>query len=195
MITIQIEDVALRTWLKRAEAAGKSPEFLGVLGREARNTLRKHYLGRQAKDANKLGGKRTNFWRSVAQSVQSPVIAGTHTVTVAISHPAIRQKVEGGTIVPKRVRALTIPVSPEAYGRTAETLEHELGIKLFRVPSDLGNGVLAAAMKDGRIKVHYALRRSVHQNPDPEALPPTSSLVSSLIARAQAWWARVTGSK
>ena len=49
----------------------------------------------------------------------------------AITHPAIRQKVQGGVNRAKRVRFLTIPVTAEAdeAGR-ASTFEHEHG-KLF----------------------------------------------------------------
>lgn len=124
-----------------------------------------------------------------------PGAAGARAVSVGIAHPAIRQKVEGGTIVAKRAGALTIPVSKEAYGRTAETLAHERGITLFRMPSDFGAGLLAAAMGDGRIQAHYVLRRSVDQEPDPDALPSEAGLVAALVARAQTWWTRVTTGK
>lgn len=195
MVTIRIDDVQLRLWVANATSAGKLPALLAVLGRETRNKLRKHYLHKHATEPNKLGGDRTGFWRSVAQSVQSPVNLGTHAVSVGIAHPAIRQKVDGGRIVAKRARALTIPISAEAYGRTVSTFEHELGIKLFRLPSKSGNGLLAEAQADDRIKIHYVLRKSVDQKPDPDALPTEASLVTALVLRAQQWWNRVTGAK
>jgi hypothetical protein len=191
MTTIQIDDRELRVLIGRAKAALKSRALLAVLGREGRNALREHYLLLDRTKPNQLRGKRTHFWRAVARSVQNPVPDGADAVRIGIAHPHIRQKVEGGTIVAKRAGALTIPVSAEAHGRTAETLEKELGVTLFRVPSDFGEGLLAAAMADGRIKVHYVLRRSVEQAPDPDALPKKGPLVARLISRARAWLARV----
>lgn len=192
MMTVYLDDQPLRAWISQVQAAGKSRPFLMVLGREARNQLRSHYLGLHRSKPNRLGGQRTGFWRQVAQSVQSPQLQGASSVAVAIAHPAIRQKVQGGTIVPKHKKALTIPVSKEAYGRTAETLEHELGVKLFRVPSDFGEGLLASAVKGGGIKVHYVLRTRVTQAPDPDAMPAPSALLAALLSRARAWWTRMS---
>lgn len=191
MVTIHLESQQLRVLLQRAYTLEREPALLAVLGREARNQLRKHYLHNHATKRNKLGGQRTGFWRQVAQSVQSPVVRGAQ-VSVSITHPAIRQKLEGGLIVAKRARALTIPVSAEAYGRTVSTFEHELGIKLFR-PGKMP--WLAETLEDGAIKVHYVLRKSVDQDPDPDALPAKASLNTALVLRAQQWLNRTLGAK
>ena len=131
----------------------------------------------------------------MARSVRSPVPAGARAISVGIAYPAIRQRVERGTIVAKRGRSLTIPVSQEACRRTAETLEHELGITQFRVPSDFGNGLPAVAMSNGRIKAHYMLRRRVDQETDLDAIPSAVGLIAALVLRAQQWWNRVTRAK
>jgi hypothetical protein len=184
MITLHFSEASWRLWTERARALGRLPGLLAVLGRELRQRLRTHFLARD-QTPNARGGARTHFWREVAHSVQSPRLENAQTVVVGIAHPAIRQKVFGGAITPKRARALTIPLSAEAHGRTADTLEHELGVQLFLVPRDFGSGWLAAALPDGRIRVHYLLRPAVTQEPDPVALPPREELAARLLERAR----------
>lgn len=77
-------------------------------------------------------------------------------------------KIRGGTIRPKRVRFLTIPLIPEAKGRRARDFELAFG-KLFR---PRGKDVLMQRTPDGQARSVYALRDQVTQRPWPDALPP-----------------------
>jgi hypothetical protein len=198
MIGLQVNAKAAHARLSAVFHAIKNPDgLLAVLGRDLRNQLVTHFRARQQSNPNKLGGKRTNFWLQIARSVQSPAVEGDH-VRVSINDPRIAQKVYGGTIRAKRAKSLTIPVAPEAYGRTAATLEHELGIKLFVMPSDFGQGLLAATISKGKgknakntIKVFYVLRGSVHQDPDPEALPDRGKILVKLADRAEGYLQRI----
>jgi hypothetical protein len=129
----------------------------------------------------------------VANSVQVPLIdANGLTIRISINHPAMAQKYFGGPITAKRADALTLPVSAEAHGRTVETLEHELQIDLFRVPGKAGRGLLAAALENGGIKVHYVLRKTVNQKKDEDALPPRAEMLRALLARGGAYVKRLT---
>jgi hypothetical protein len=145
-------------------------------------------------------GKRTNFWLQVMRSVQTPTlpVSGTPAV-VSINDPRFAQKLYGGPIVAKRAKALTIPVSPEAYGRTAAVLEQEKGIKLFAIWQKGGGGLLVQSILKragkssgcqtpvhGGLIVHYLLRKSVYQQPDPKALPTKESIAASFVAGAKA---------
>lgn len=188
-ITVHSKDAADR--LQRVMERTERPAgMLRIVGREVGNRLRVHFREKQ-KTPNKLGGKRTNFWLQVARSVQQPRLKGAAAVVVSINHPAIAQKVRGGRITAKRSRFLTIPVSPEAHGRTAETLAHEKGILLFVLGKPDGQkGVLAELSTTRGIVVHYLLRRSVNQAPDPTALPPTAALAEAAASRAEAALAR-----
>ena len=198
MITIKFYDAAFTAEIQALSARLQRPVGLArVLGREAVNVLKTHFREKQRREPNKLGGKRQNFWRAVASSVNSPTISGDgRVITVAITDPRFAQKIYGGTIRAKRANALTIPVDKRAYGRTAETLEHELGIKLFLVPRDFGSGLLAAVLKGSkrgdRITVFYVLRKSVNQQADPTALPTKDALLAALLIRARAHVARIT---
>ena len=193
MIAITVQSAAALTRIEKALAATRNPRgMLLTAGREVGNRLRGHFREKQQREPNRLGGKRTNFWLQVMRGVQSPVTRGTHGVTVSINHPAIAQKVYGGRIVPKRAKALTIPVSREAYGRTASTLEHEKGILLFVLgkPDGQKQGVLAELSRTRGIVVHYVLMKSVNQEADATALPSLIFLAMGAAERAEAVLAR-----
>jgi hypothetical protein len=83
-------------------------------------------------------------------------------------------KVRGGTIRPKRVSKLTIPMIPEAKGLRARDFEIQFRTRLFRVNGkkalfarmDAGGGKKAGA------RAVYALVDSATQAPWPDAVPP-----------------------
>jgi len=107
-------------------------------------------------------------------------------------------KVTGGVIRAKRVKFLTIPLIPEAHGKTARQYAQENGTKLFTIPgvpilfrqggnrvgdSSRSQSVLSNTIgrsKGGRkigiaakskLTAVYALKKSVTQKPTPGALP------------------------
>lgn len=166
---------------------------MAAAGREAGNRLKKHFLEKERTEPNKLGGKRTHFWRAVSKSVSSPTLSPNgRTVRVDVTHPAYAQKVLGGVIRAKRAKALTIPLTPEAYGRSTAVFEKEMGVKLFVLSWDFGSGALAA-MIGNSVKVEYSLRQSVKQDPDPTAMPPQKEFVEGVWARAQSVANRISG--
>lgn len=161
-------------------------------GRQLANDLREHFRRRNNDDPNKLGGPRTFFWSDVRNAVQNPELdAGGISVTIA--HLAFAQKLFGGPIVAKNVAALTIPLVPEAHGRTVKTYEEETGNRLFRIKSTkhpaLAN-LLFALIDDKPVSI-YALVQRVIQKPDPDALPPQAVLASRILAKAEQHLARV----
>lgn len=196
MITIGINDAGAVAQLDALAARLKRPHSLSlILGREAVNQLRRHFQEKDRKEPNQLGGRRQHFWRSVAQSVQVPRTSSDgQSVTVAVSHPAIAQKVFGGVIRAKRSRYLTIPVQKESYGRTAETFEREMGVKLFflRPKDGRQQAYLVRGLPNEQIRIEYILKPSVNQKADPNALPSTATLLNALLVRARAYVARAT---
>lgn len=175
MIQILINDRGTLEQLGRMQEQLQNPEaLLKVIGRRGANELKKHFRDRNQK-GNKLGGRRTNFWRQIADSVNAPVTEGGSRVRISIAHPHFAQKVFGGPITPKRRQALTIPVAPEAHGRTVAVFQQETGIQLFRLKKKGGGftNLLAGAVGSSadKFKVYYVLVKSVAQDPDPDALP------------------------
>ncbi len=155
--------------LKEAKADGP----LGnVLGRAGANELKKHFRTKNKKP-NKLGGTRTNFWSRVAESVQSPrSIPGK--VVIPVSHPAIAQKVFGGTITAKKSKNLAIPIDPIAHGKSPRVFPL-LKFAMTRA------GVKLLGQKDGGImKWLFVLKPSIDQAPDPTALPTDADVGAAM---------------
>jgi len=171
MLTIRLtkDEVspALRKMLRDAQANGR----LGaVLGRAAANELKKHFRKRNQR-GNKLGGKRTNFWSAVAQSVQSPRSQGGG-IVIHISHPAIGQKVHGGTITATKANNLAIPIDPRAHGNSPRVFQ---GLKFAMI-----GGVKFLGLRESIFQALYVLKKSVTQDADPNALPKVSDMAAAL---------------
>lgn len=195
MVTIKIQDKGVAPLFARLAAMGRSPSDLTIpAARDVANLLKRHYRENEAAPFKHPGAKR-HFWRDVLKTVQAPVsVNGGKTAVVSITHPAIRQKVLGGTITAKRARALTIPISAAAYeSGTARSFEHETGQSLFPVgaTADGTRGALASRNPDGTLSFHFLLRRSVRQQPEPRALPSLAEMTRVAVERMRAVFARI----
>lgn len=91
-------------------------------------------------------------------------------------------KVRGGTIVPKRVNWLTIPLIAEARGRRVRDYEIAFERRLFRPK---GKNVLMEKVGKGEVRSVYALLKQVTQQPWPDALPPDSVLAEGFVEAFQ----------
>lgn len=193
MISISLERGGFDARLGALLGQARNPTgLLMAAGRELGNRLQSWFRQRDKTGANRLSARREHFWLQVARSVNAPAQTGYNQVSVRVSDPRLAQKVFGGKISAKAAGALTIPVSEEAYGRTAATFEAETGLKLFLVRTGragaLGSAVLAtkrAAGEKGGLQVEYVLVKSVDQAADPDALPPMSELEAAVLSRAQ----------
>lgn len=162
---------ALRRLLR--EATGSSG-LSAVLGRAGRNVLVAHFRERN-QTPNRLGGKRTNFWSRVAESVDAPRVEGRG-IIIRVAHPAIGQKVHGGTIVPRKAKALAIPVAARAHGLSPRSIPG-----LIFIPSQGGQSVGFLALRNaGNLQFLFVLKKSVTQAPDPLALPPGRDVGAAL---------------
>jgi hypothetical protein len=175
-------------------AKAKNPRavLLGM-GREGANLLKNHFRQKDRTDINKLNpSRREHYWLGVSRAVQSPVVPSPTRVEIDINHPSIAQKVFGGPIVAKRVRNLSIPESPEAYGRTPATFEKETGLKLFVLKTGPQQTLVLAALRGpsgsghpGQFEIEYLLTPRVNQKPDPTALPEEGKFADGVIERGQ----------
>jgi hypothetical protein len=164
--------------------------ILAGAGREGGNLLKRHFREKDRTSANHLApDRREHLWLKISQSVQAPVVADT-SVSITIAHPLIAQKVFGGTIVAKRVKNLSIPIAPDAYGRSPAVFERETGLKLFVLhqggtKDNAHECLLLAALRgNGRVEVEYLLTPRVTQQADPTALPDEQKFAEAILARA-----------
>lgn len=153
-------------------------------GRDVRHLFYQHFRAKNLAEPNQFfrrhGGRRLYFWRRMANSLQEPVLNGEGQVVLAM-HRDIAQKRFGGPILPKRARALTIPVHQDAYGRSARRLESFLGTKLFIVKTKRGRKTFLAAKGGprGGLRRYYLLRSSVNQEPWPDTFPPRKQITAA----------------
>jgi hypothetical protein len=151
------------------------------------------------------GRESTGFGDRVANSWHFQDASSTG-ATISNDAPHLGHKVRGGKITPKRVNFLTIPVVPEAHGRTAADYVRDFRRKLFTIKgrnalfeqtTEVGsetvlartygkhrNGQRVQLSARAHIRAVYILSRGVDQDPWPGALPDTKGLAD---AYSNAW--------
>ncbi len=179
--------------------------LLTTLGQAGGQMLKNHFFGLDSSMPNKMGGKRSHFWRQVGESVGKVPAVGDSQVTITVNDPRIAQKVKGGDITPKARLWLTIPVDQEAYGMSAHEFEQETGRKLVFISRGPALAFLAevslnrtefddenAPHKGNKtvqnLKIIFVLKKHVHQNPTPGALPSDAKWQAALDKAAQGYW-------
>src|SRR5258708_4652334 len=144
--SIDIQDratPAVEGALSELQLAGVKPE----IGRAVVRLVQQHFLPLNASRANPLGGPRSNFY---AQAAQNPRYDGlTDGVLVSGSQAGIRQRREGGEIVPRNVRYLALPAIAEAYGKRAREFPN-LVIMWRRIAGQTRPVALAEATQPAR---------------------------------------------
>lgn len=123
--TVYVEDFA--TPAIAAKMAKVSPRRLGaVIGQSLAEFWRDRL---KSLGPNQRGWPSTKFWERAARSVRhQPTEAG---VLLVADHQGLRQRWHGGTISAVKAKALTIPISPVSYGKTAADFP---GIFLLKTP-------------------------------------------------------------
>ena len=145
MIATKIE---LPSGIDRLKFSDKElTDVLTVGARGVSQYLRKFYRQKNGREKNKLGGKRTNFWNRVGNTVNNgdpnhsnkaePIVEAPGRVVVTIASPILPHKIKGGTIKPVRSQYLTIPLVAEAYNERARRFPD-----LFVIKSKKGNLLL-----------------------------------------------------
>jgi K+-sensing histidine kinase KdpD len=129
-LSIQDEVTPALKALKPVLAAG---EINRVMGQAVSNLVRAHLVERDRTHANALGGKRTHFYGRAAKATFYTATATQASVTVAAI--GIRQRLQGGQILPRNAKLLTIPAIAEAYGKRAREFNN---LRFAIVPNEKG---------------------------------------------------------
>ena len=185
--SVTIQDRATPV-LERLLNAVKDRRALNAdLGRRGANELRAHFRDRQMTGPrNKFGASSSGFWSEIRDAVND-ADATEDGATIKIAHPAIAQKVFGGTIT-KDDKLLAIPARMEAYGKSPRLFSN---LKAIFFRSGAGalistDAKLARGQKRlGKLKetgmVWYWLVDSVTQAKDPNALPEKEKMEAALL--------------
>lgn len=163
--------------------------------------LRAHFKNKNTVP-NKMGADKTNFWAKVADDTNVEEVTETG-ATVAVAEERFRLQLFGGTIFPKKAKALTIPLIVEARGESAASYQRDTGRKLFTIRGKkalfertgapaTGEALLGRVRRrNGKsksvglvtrtgIRPVFALARSATIKKDPTALPDTAALLTAL---------------
>lgn len=177
--------------------------LMAACGKQMEADLRGHFKERDARP-NRYGWPKKHFWARIRRATSLQDVTNEK-AAVTIGDPAFTQKVYGGTIYPKRGKALTIPNNSEAYkkGSPREWDDQELDF----IPLHDG-GLIGMLVKTLRTLVRYTkkgiragkgvggeimywLVARAKQEPDREAWPRREKLEASVLARARAMLARM----
>lgn len=114
-------------------------------GRAVQSLLGRHLTDYNRAHPNKLGGKRTNWVRQMAESLN--LTATDDEALLSISHIGARIGILGGVIRPgkgtsftsgKPTRLLTIPAHASAHGERAQKFADRLRMIIFKRPKSSG---------------------------------------------------------
>jgi hypothetical protein len=123
--------------------------------------LTRDYLVRNP--GSKNGGSAGDFWAAAAAAT-SWKNTGNGSMTISIDQIGVRQRYRGGLIVPKNVRALTIPIHPDAYGKTARDFNNLIVIKTSKgAYLAQGNMEEVGRTSDGRVSHRNQNKRGKHR--------------------------------
>jgi len=118
------------------------------------------------------GRQKTGFGNSIT-SAWNTAEATARGFSISNDAPSFSHKVRGGTILPKKAKALTVPLIPEAHG-----------VRAGDYPGDLfvpkGKSYLAEKVAGSSIRAVYALKKSITQDPWEGALPPDDVITEAV---------------
>ncbi len=156
-----------------------------IIARAASNLTRDHF-GELARDRpNKLGGKRTPFWREARRATTHK--ADESTAKVVIDHLGAALQYFGGDITPVESTYLSIPAAPEAHGKGPREFD-DLEYRPYKGPKARG------ALVQGE-EVMYWLVESVHLDPDPDVLPTEQAYAEHILGVLERNLASLPGRK
>lgn len=202
-----ITDTGARSFLVRLTGAVTNRRDLNeALALRLSAELKTHFLRKNAMP-NKMGAPKTDFWNQMAAATGVLEITSDG-ATVTVAERRFKIQLFGGTILPKKARALTIPLVAEARGRFVKDYERDTGRHLFSIPGrnalfektanateSLVAGTKGRVRGTNRsfsvglaartgIRAVYALAKSARIQKDPDALPPMTVLAAALAQEA-----------
>ena len=171
MISIRLQDHGHEKVRKFLELLGDAPEskpmrnLIGV----AVSDLTRDHLYRKDREPNRLGGRKTHYYRAAGDSVNHELTG--RGVAVNVSQVGIRQRLEGGVITPKNARALTIPINARAHGKRAREFSDTFILDRSKTGDPETVGIIMQDLGNGQLDPLYVLRTRAEQAPDPDVLP------------------------
>jgi hypothetical protein len=195
MITCHTSSSDLAALEKSLTSTALKNEVALAAGRGAANLVRSCLLDDDVNCPNQLGGARTHFYASAADSISEPQLTGG-AVSFTITKVGLAQRRFGGVIhagvgtsstTGQPTKYLAIPAHPIAYGHRPGAFSN-----LRFIPRRNGRAMLVLPLQtaastsrnNANNLVMYWLVPSVKQKPDPSLLPTDAELQETATAEA-----------
>lgn len=184
-ITLEIQDRLTPDLAARASAMSQA-RLRPLMGKAAVRCFKSHFRERQQRP-NKNNWPKLGFWADCSDATNYQVVADG--VVVSVNKLGIRQRLQGGDIHPVRAKMLTIPASPEAYGKRAGEFNnlrfavlngHPALVEAERSDIHIGKRGVKHVSSTTGTHVVYWLARSVPQEKDPTAIPDKSTITAAI---------------
>lgn len=162
----------LGKWLDLVKSEGRRLLFSDVAN-AVRILVRSHLFRiapRHHISAHRLGATPTGHIKKGARATQ--FTASTNGAEVIIPIPGLSRAFGPLTIAPRNAAALTLPVSPHAYGKRVGDLRTN-GWNIFRPK---GHDILMGSLGDDEAVPLYVLKRRVQLKQDRSLLPSDAEL-------------------
>lgn len=163
------------------------------LGEDLAKALREHFRKRDSQP-NRKGWPKRHFWNKEGRDNTALTQYNATSATVTIASAAIAHKVKGGTVRPKRARALAISAIAQAY-KAIQPSAMDNPERLAYVPLNRGNlvAMLMERRKNRRARprVWFWIVKQATHRADPKALPPPADLERQVQASAQQYLDRI----
>lgn len=155
-----------------------------AMAAEVTRLVQRHLRTRDSYNAHRYpeGGRRSHFWRKAAQSVTWDT--DPDGITIAVTHQGVRLRYAGAPqgIAPVNAKALAIPATGEAYGRSPREFP-DLRVVVFK-----GKNRVALVRKpaDGELLgtvMFWLIKRTKPIAPDHTVLPPHNVVLGLAMMR------------
>lgn len=163
-----------------------TPAENSAIAAEEARLVQRHLRARDASNAHAYpdGGRRSHFWRKAAESVTFSTDA--EGMSIAVTHQGVRLRYAGAPngIAPVNAKALAIPATGEAYGRSPREFA-DLRLVIFK---GKGKAALVQSVKGAALgKVMFWLvKRTKPVQGDPTVIPPANVMLGLAVMRLRA---------
>ncbi|GAB4180108.1 MAG: hypothetical protein Fur0032_20970 [Terrimicrobiaceae bacterium] len=196
--TVQISDQATPELIRIRGLVQRPRSLMAAAGKRVERELRGHFL-KKNRQGNRRGWVRSNFWSKVVRQATAFTGATDNSAEIGIASPEFVHKLRGGTIRPRRGRALAIPLtsrakaagSPREWDDSSRLVPIKTRKGLFLMVSQY-KGKERGGIKGQRLIAAYKLVPKVTHKPDPTALPPDGALEGAVEDEAMKYLDRLT---
>lgn len=167
-VTVSIESNNVIGAMMDAVGPEGRHQLLSVAANAVRNACQEHvrsYAQSKHLTAHRLGAQPTGHYEKGSAAISWSADSESGTVTIPI--PGISRAFGDVRVSPRRGKALTIPISDVAYGRTVAEVR-ALGWTVFRPK---GKDYLMGSDESGNVKPMFRLVGGVVLRQDPTLLP------------------------